>query len=161
MLQKEADQAKNYADKIEAELQTRERQLKKIQDKIDEDDKRLQDAQVNIEIVAEEKMEALAQAREIEQTNERLVGEIQILEERLREQEEVTMHVRREVSKEQKNTSDKITVILGLEDQIKQKEVEIGALQRTQGDLEAKIQMVDNRAQQTSKDLTELYQELS
>ena len=66
MLQKEADQAKNYADKIEAELQTRERQLKKIQDKIDEDDKRLQDAQVNIEIVAEEKMEALAQAREIE-----------------------------------------------------------------------------------------------
>ena len=76
MLQKEADQAKNYADKIEAELQTRERQLKKIQDKIDEDDKRLQDAQVNIEIVAEEKMEALAQAREIEQANEKLVGEI-------------------------------------------------------------------------------------
>ena len=76
MLQKEADQAKNYADKIEAELQTRERQLKKIQDKIDEDDKRLQDAEVNIEIVAEEKMEALAQAREIEQANEKLVGEI-------------------------------------------------------------------------------------
>lgn len=106
-------------------------------------------------------MEALAQAREIEQTNERLVGEIQVLEERLREQEDLTMHVRREVSKEQKNTSDKIAVILGLEDQIKQKEVEIGALQRSQGDLEAKIQMVDNRAQQTSKDLTELYQELS
>ena len=67
------------------------------------------------------------------------------------------MHVRREVQKEQKNCSDKITVILGLEDQIKEKDLEIVALQRTQGDLEAKIQMVDNRAQQTSKDLTELY----
>ena len=44
-LVRESEQAKIYADKVEAELQTRERQLKKIQDKIDDDDKRLLDAQ--------------------------------------------------------------------------------------------------------------------
>jgi len=84
-LLRDSDQAKAYADKIEAELQTRERQLKKIQDKIDEDDKRLEDAQAKIEIVAEEKMEALGHARDFEHANEKLVEHVEHLEEKLRE----------------------------------------------------------------------------
>ena len=35
---KDVEKAQAYADKTEAELKTRERQLKKIQDKLEEDD---------------------------------------------------------------------------------------------------------------------------
>ena len=42
-MKKEVDKERSYADKVEAELKTRERQLRKIQDKIDEEDKRYTD----------------------------------------------------------------------------------------------------------------------
>ena len=73
------DKERSYADKVEAELKTRERQLRKIQDKIDEEDKRYTDVQAKIEIVAQEKQDALAERREIQLNNDLLVDEIEQL----------------------------------------------------------------------------------
>lgn len=69
---RDLEQAQAYADKTEAELQTRERQLKQMREKLEDDDKRVSDAQARVEVVVQERHEALAQQRECQTAMEQL-----------------------------------------------------------------------------------------
>ena len=109
---------------------TRERQLKKIQDKLDDDDQKFTDAQAKIEIVAQEKHEVMLQKRECEQVIQELEDQIVQLSLRLKQQEDLVNIARSDRERERSMNGEKVTAMNQLIEKVRKGEVELVSQKR-------------------------------